>query len=123
MARRHACSPGVTTRVCAGSPYGPPAGSIALIPPTPWEFPPGTVWACECGQAWISEGSPAAHTPGACTFRREGRLERWRRVRGSTMSEKTYEMSKWTARTLAIGTIVATLLIPVATMLLAEVIK
>ncbi len=81
--RTHECAPGVRTRVCDGL-YGLPEGTVALVPPDPWAYPTGTVWACTCGQTWVSEGSPAVNAPGVCTFRREGRFERWRRERRSS---------------------------------------
>jgi len=81
--RRHHCDPGVTTRkidhtaLCAP----PPPFDYALVEPTPWGYPAGTVWQCECGRTWVSQGSPAVNMPGVCTFRREGRFERRRRER------------------------------------------
>ena len=79
--RRHVCRPGVTERrIDRSAPYAP-AFDIALVRPTPWDYPRGTVIRCECGKTWVSEGSPAAHMPGVCTFRREGRLARWWRER------------------------------------------
>jgi hypothetical protein len=82
--RRHVCAPGVERRkIDRESLYGPPVGSTELIPPDPWRYPRGTVVQCECGRTWVSEGSPAAHMPGFCTFRREGWFERRRRERAT----------------------------------------
>lgn len=86
--RKHHCSPGWTWRASTGEGIGAvPKGMRYGIPPTPWDYPKGTVWQCECGQTWVSQGSPAAGRPGWCTFRREGRFERRRRERRSQRTE------------------------------------
>jgi len=84
------CAPGVGRRVSTGvGLYSLPPGTVELVPPSPYEYPQGTVWVCQCGQGWVSEGAPAAHMPGRCTFRREGRLERRRRERRATRMAET----------------------------------
>lgn len=81
-ARRHACAPGWKTRVSDGQGlYALPAGTLLADPPTAYDYPTGTVWQCTCGLTWVSTGSPAAHMPGACGWRREGRWERRRRLK------------------------------------------
>lgn len=52
-----------------------------MIPPNPHDYPRGTVWACECGKTWLSQGSPGVGMPGACAWAPEGRFARWRRTR------------------------------------------
>lgn len=51
------------------------------VPPGLHEFPKGTVWACDCGQHWVSRG--VVHEGGwAVTgWRKERRRERRRRSR------------------------------------------
>ncbi len=78
--RPHRCSPGWTyrpfsaTHDFAGFSYG--------VPPSPWEYPEGTVWECgTCGRLWVSRGSVYINTPGHCYWRPMGRFERWRRRR------------------------------------------
>lgn len=79
----HSCAPGWT--------YGPvsdggdeddavPQGYRPAYPPRGWDYPKGTVWACDqCGQTWVSTGPPEPNMPGFCDFRRESRRERRRR--------------------------------------------
>lgn len=83
---RHDCQPGWEWHPHSGDgPLGDRlTGHLIGNPPDPWRFPRGTVWACDCGQTWVSCGSPAPNMPGVCTFRREGRFERWRRERRYT---------------------------------------
>lgn len=69
---KHDCSPGWTTKTGSdGRPYG--------IPPSSWDYPEGTVWACPCGKTWVSgmraEGSFFAR------WHPESRWARWRRTR------------------------------------------
>lgn len=76
----HACRPGWRWRESGGEGFGAtPKGTVYGIPPTPWEYPKGTVWACDCGRTWVSQGSPGFGMPGFCMWRRELRFERWRR--------------------------------------------
>jgi len=84
--RKHVCSPGWTWKPSSGEGFPTlPAGTMCGVPPTPYEYPVGTVWQCECGQTWVSGGSPAVNMPGVCTWRREGRWERRRRERKSSL--------------------------------------
>jgi hypothetical protein len=79
---KHHCRPGVGERTITGdSLYGPPAGTIVMVPPSPQEYPPGTLWQCACGVVWVSLGAPDDGSPGICRWRHEGRIERWRRQR------------------------------------------
>ena len=74
--RKHDCAPGWTTKTDAsGERYG--------IPPTTHDYPKGTVWECPCGKTWVSRGTTGtwANIP---SWRREGRVARWRRTRKST---------------------------------------
>jgi hypothetical protein len=77
----HRCSPGWTER-----PFGPGhemAGLSYGFPPTPWDYPKGTVWECgTCGRLWVSLGAIYWNAPGRCDWRPMGRFERWRRSRG-----------------------------------------
>jgi hypothetical protein len=73
----HRCRPGWTTRASTGGLYGPPAGALIAVPPTAYDHPAGTRWGCDCGQTWISEGSPGAGSPGRVVWRAESRLARW----------------------------------------------
>lgn len=74
--RVHACSPGWTWDEGVGfldkGLYG--------TPPSPQEYPRGTVWECDCGRTWVVYR--VDH--GIVHFRREGRLARWRRERKAT---------------------------------------
>jgi len=87
--RDHRCSPGWRWETSTGGPHVPgappplPKGARYGVPPSPSKYPKGTVWQCACGQTWVSQGSPAEHMPGVCTWRREGRWERRRRERRS----------------------------------------
>jgi hypothetical protein len=80
--RKHVCRPGCTYRVTTDEDSQfLPVGVSVVIPPDPWRYPRGTVWKCDCGQTYVSKGSPAEHMPGVCKFRREGRFKRWCRER------------------------------------------
>lgn len=64
-----------------------PTSDDSLVPgvhyaviPTPWEFPAGTVWACECGRTFVSVGPRYPNSPGDCGWRREGLRARWWRT-------------------------------------------
>lgn len=78
----HSCDPGWEWRE-PGPDALPhlPAGTRYGVPPDPFRFPVGTLWCCECGQVWVSMGSPAINLPGVCVWRREGWLARWWRER------------------------------------------
>jgi len=78
--REHSCDPGWRE--------GGPAvlGGRYAYPPDPRSFPKGTVWQCECGQTWVSQGALARNSPGIIHFRRERRLERRRRMRAAGTS-------------------------------------
>jgi hypothetical protein len=76
--REHHCRPGWTWKPCSHdrSDYMPcawPADEPHSygIPPTPWDYPKGTVWECDCGKRWVSGGRLAPNAPGICTWRRE----------------------------------------------------
>lgn len=81
----HSCSPGWTWKPITedmkdlhmlsgeGGRYG--------VPPTPREYPAGTVWRCDCGLHWVSLGAPDRYSPGFCVWRRERWLERRKRLR------------------------------------------
>ena len=82
----HVCDPGwkwtpfPEGHVFAGMPA--PAGCHGT-PPSPSEYPKGTVWECSCGQFWVSRGAPRwpdIYRPGVCLWRRESRRERRRRL-------------------------------------------
>jgi hypothetical protein len=79
----HTCRPGWTLRVLTESlpPFFLPVGTRLSDPPTPWNYPAGTVVECDCGKTHVSLGSVRRNTPGMCFFRSEGRFERWRRER------------------------------------------
>lgn len=81
--RTHRCGPGEEIRRSTGTDgWSLPAGTSVVIPSSPYRYPKGTVWRCDdCGKTWVSQGSPALHMPGVCTWREEGRFERWRRER------------------------------------------
>lgn len=89
-ARPHRCAPGVTYKESVGEGlYALPKGTLLAQLPTPYDYPSGTVWQCECGLTWVSEGSPAINQPGVCAWRREGRFERWRRIRRAEGGQTT----------------------------------
>lgn len=83
---RHSCSPGWVWTSC---PEDSDLFSIVLggkggkfgTPPTPWRYPKGTVWECDCGTTWVSTGPCDRYSPGSCGFRREGWFARRRRER------------------------------------------
>lgn len=52
------------------------------VPPSPWDYPKGTVWRCgNCGQHWVSQGAlDAGLHAGIVGWRRESRWERRRRL-------------------------------------------
>jgi hypothetical protein len=82
----HACNPGWRWKPITDEsgilPLVPGGvGGYYGIPPTPREFPKGTVWRCTCGQTWVSLGAPDEYAPGFCGWRRERRLGRWLRER------------------------------------------
>lgn len=79
----HVCRPGWTTRELPLDDLAQlvQPGARALVAPTPWDFPPGTVVECECTKTYVSEGARYANAPGLCYFRREGWFERIRRER------------------------------------------
>jgi hypothetical protein len=68
---KHECSPGWDTRPCSAHPRPPeydeegmppcpcpidgPPLSI-MYPPHSGDFPKGTVWRCDCGREWESQG-------------------------------------------------------------------
>lgn len=83
----HSCNPGVRwepmmdeeTAAFRGLGKG---GEYAVFP-RPGEFPKGTVWACDCGQHWVSLGNTCVkgwmHV--GLGWRRERWWERRRRLR------------------------------------------
>jgi hypothetical protein len=84
--REHACNPGVTYAWTDGDGMSP-AGWYANIP-TSSAFPTGTIWACDCGKAYVSLGTPerardVGHVQ-TCFWRREHWWERHRRLRGTS---------------------------------------
>ena len=80
----HSCYPGWRWKPITKDSGIPPLvpggeGGCYGIPPTTWEFPKGTVWRCDCGMVWVSEGDdPWSLGPG---WRKERRMERWLRER------------------------------------------
>lgn len=79
----HRCNPGVRHETLTEPDDwgGLPAGTTYAIPPTPWEFPKGTVWECACGRRWVSRGAIYVNEPGGCYWYREGLPSRlWRRL-------------------------------------------
>lgn len=57
----------------------PSSGARYGIPPSPWEYPKGTVWRCDnCKRHWVSLGQ--VFRPGVCGWRPEFRRERRRRL-------------------------------------------
>lgn len=79
---KHECAPGwrteATTEAQPATPEWPavPEGFARAIPPTPWDYPKGTVWECDCGRRWVSRGSVYLNTPGEVFWRRESVLPR-----------------------------------------------
>lgn len=78
----HDCAPGWTWKPIQ------PDSDLALVtqegarygvPPTPWDYPKGTVW--ECGRTWVSTGAVALNAPGFCGWKCEGRWAKRRRFR------------------------------------------
>lgn len=78
---QHSCAPGWTwTPIPAGhwlEDLG--KGGSTGAPPSPSDYPKGTVWACDCGRTWVSGGRCAECWQ--VHFRREGRFGRRRRER------------------------------------------
>ena len=85
----HSCAPGWRWKpITEGSglhlvPGG--MGGLYGVPPTLHEFPKGTVWACDCGQHWVSRGNTDIdgwmHV--GLGWRRERWWERRRRLRAA----------------------------------------
>lgn len=78
---KHVCRPGVTRREIRDDFGLLRKGTVALVPPCPWDYPRGTVVECDCGKTHVSLGAVYDHAPGRCYFRPEGKFERWRRER------------------------------------------
>lgn len=80
----HACNPGWTWKpITEDMPELHGLGGVGGqygVPPSPSDFPAGTVWACDCGQHWVSLGEPDPYSPGFCEWRKETRRERRRRL-------------------------------------------
>lgn len=79
----HSCDPGWTWKpIPEGGPLLLPGGMGGKygVPPSPREFPKGTVWRCDCGRHWVSLGAPNRYSPGFCEWRPESRGERRRRL-------------------------------------------
>lgn len=72
---RHECAPGWRDEWSDGDDFGSRPGWYG-VPPSPREFPPGTVWQCECGRTWVSLPTIPG-SPGVCRWRRERHLGRW----------------------------------------------
>lgn len=89
---RHACNPGwrwewTDSPLIPGDEHA--EGHYYGVPPTPWDFPAGTVWECECRRTWVSLGSVYYNTPGMCFWRRERWLACWLRTRKAVSGSTT----------------------------------
>lgn len=84
-APKHSCRPGWTSREMPVDESMPHPllrpGTRAMVAPTPWDFPTGTVVECDCGKTYVSLGAVDRSAPGMCYFRREGWFEKRRRER------------------------------------------
>lgn len=81
----HLCTPGwLWAPIPDGSDIGfvdiPATGGMYGTPPSPRDFPAGTVWRCDCGQHWVSLGREDRLASGLCSWRRESRRERRKRL-------------------------------------------
>lgn len=76
-AREHSCSPGWETKIAppGSQPFG---GGSYSVPPSAYDYPPGTAWQCECGTTWVSLPTIPG-SPGVARFRLGRRRERRRR--------------------------------------------
>lgn len=83
--REHHCGPGWTWTFREDGPAGP--GRYGS-PPTIYDYPRGTVWACECGQHWVSQGHFESSwlTLMEPVWRRESWWERRKRLKRAAQS-------------------------------------